>query len=427
MQAEPKATPSDGAKRRAMILSVGGSAAPVVVSLNTQRPEYVCFFVSQESKASLTDGILSKLDYRPVHYDWIETASAEDLVACYLSLARGLPPIAGKWNLPLKDFVADYTGGTKTMSVALALATVQAVGQYTYIGGVERTKEGLGVVVDGKERMLHQANPWDALAISSRRRASLLFARGRFEAAAEQYDEVTDRVSPGEQGLYQALASLARGYAEWDRFAHRRAQDLLFRSLRTLEPFSMGLGDRAWSDLVATLRRHAEWLPQMGHSDKSHLRVADLIANAKRRGDLEARYDDAVARLYSALEMAARIRLHVGHGIRTSSASKDQIPASLREEFCRLYTAAREDGTPCLKLPHYAAFRLLGELRDDLASRYFAREKAIKSLLDQRNGSILAHGDRPVGENVYGEFLPLVCEVAGITEAELPRFPLLPP
>jgi len=75
---------------------------------------------------------------------------------------RKINGLASNW-CPVPIFVADFTGGTKTMSVALALATVQAVGRYTYVGGTERTKDGPGMVVDGKERMLHQANPWDAL------------------------------------------------------------------------------------------------------------------------------------------------------------------------------------------------------------------------------------------------------------------------
>lgn len=210
-------------KPGAMILSVGGSPGPILASLNFQQPEFVCFFVSSESRAALDTQIIPGLAYRPRHFDWIETPSAEDLLACYRVLTQELPRLADKWKVPLAEFVADYTGGTKTMSVALALATVQAVGRYTYVGGFERTKDGLGVVVDGKERMLHQINPWDAMAVTARQRASLLFSRGRYEAAAEEFGAVADRVSPAEKGIYQGLAALARGYAEWDRFIHPRA------------------------------------------------------------------------------------------------------------------------------------------------------------------------------------------------------------
>jgi CRISPR-associated protein (TIGR02710 family) len=411
---------------KAMIISVGGSPAPVVASLNAQRPARVCFFVSAESRASLEAEILPALAYHPAVHDWITIPSAEDLLECYGVLARELPRLAEKWGVPLGEFVADYTGGTKTMSVALALATVQVIGRYSYVGGTERTKAGLGIVVDGKERMLHQANPWDALAVSARQRAALLFARGRYEAAAEEFEAVAPRVSPAEQSFYRALGSLARGYAEWDRFAHEKAQGLLYRSLQVLEPFAAGSGSRQWMEFVALVRGHAEQLRRMAGEDGGQLRVADLIANARRRGDLEARYDDAVARLYSALEMAARVRLEQVHRIRTSEVHRDQVPESLREEFCKRYEITDGERKGCLKLPHYAAFRLLVALQDELGLRYMAREKEVGDLLAKRNLSILAHGDHPVREEIYQRFSGVVREVAAVQEEELPKFPDLP-
>jgi CRISPR-associated protein (TIGR02710 family) len=418
---------SEAASRpKAMILCVGGSPSPIVVSLNRLQPEHACFFMSADSQGAIESAILPELSYRPRHHDWIQTPSAEDLLACYGTLQRELPRLAEKWRVPLAEWVADYTGGTKTMSVALGLATIQTVGRYSYVGGSERTKEGLGAVVNGKERLLQLTNPWDALAVAARQRASLLFSRGRYEAAAEEYDGVADKVSPSEQSVFQALANLARGYAAWDRFAHGPARDLLFRSLRVLEPFAQGKGETPWSKFVSAVRRDAEFLDRLGVSDGIWRKVADLIANARRRGDLESRYDDAVARLYSALEMAGRIALETRHGVRPSRVLPEQVPPSLREEFRRRYETRDRDGAPYLKLPHFAAFRLLGELGDDLGQRYFAREEEIRKLLDQRNASILAHGDRPVGEGVFRKLLPTVCEVAGITEADLPDFPDLP-
>jgi CRISPR-associated protein (TIGR02710 family) len=411
---------------KAMVLSVGGTAAPIVTSLNQQQPPYVCFFVSAESRRTLEAEVLPALSYPTIHHDWIETPSAENLVACCRVLLRELPRIAEHWQIPLTEFVADYTAGTKTMSVALGMATLHAVRQYTYVGGASRTKEGLGTVIDGSERMRYLANPWDALAVEARRRASLLFAKGRYEAAAEEYELASDRVSAGERGVWQGFSTLARGYAEWDRFAHGRAQELLQQSLKVLEPWVVGSGDPAWARVAEAVRRHADLLVQMRREEGGILRVADLVANARRRGDLEARYDDAVARLYSALEMAGRLRLTSAYDIHPSHAVPGKIPASLREEFCRKYEAKDKKGQVHLKLPHYAVFRLLAEFGDDLANRYFSREEEIRGLLEQRNGSILGHGDRPVSKTVYQRLLPVVCEVAALQESDLAQFPELP-
>jgi hypothetical protein len=102
------------------------------------------------------------------------------------------------------------------------------------------------------------------------------------------------------------------------------------------------------------------------------------------------------------------------------------VPVSLREEYRRQYESKTDDGAVVLKLPHYAVYRLLAELKDDLATRYFAREHDTKAVLDQRNLSILAHGDRAVGEKVYQRLLPLVCHIVDVSVDDLPRFPVLP-
>ncbi len=101
---------------------------------------------------------------------------------------------------------------------------------------------------------------------------------------------------------------------------------------------------------------------------------------------------------------------------------RSRSPESLREEYAQRYEAVREDGTPYLKLPHYAVYRLLFEWKDELAKRYFCREKNVKAVLWPAQSSILAHGDNPVGEKAYRELLPLVREIVGIAEEDFRSF-----
>lgn len=138
---------------KAILISVGGSPKPVVVSLNQQRPEYICFFVSEATKDSTEKEILPNLDFQPRHWDWIITPNAEGLSECYREITDRLPSILQKWGINNDELVVDYTGGTKTMSVAITLATVEVSTGYAYVGGVERSKDGVGVVLNGKEKM----------------------------------------------------------------------------------------------------------------------------------------------------------------------------------------------------------------------------------------------------------------------------------
>ena len=171
--------------KKAMIVSVGGTSAPIIFSLNRSKPEYICFFISKQTKKMLEEEIIPNLNFKPRHYDWILTPNAESLSDCYSELVKQLPSLLEKWEVDPKDVCVDYTGGTKTMSVALALATIEDSCCYSYVGGDERSKGGVGVVVDGKERMWFLENPWDEIAQKERKEISILFNKARYASAAE--------------------------------------------------------------------------------------------------------------------------------------------------------------------------------------------------------------------------------------------------
>lgn len=58
--------------------------------------------------------------------------------------------------------------------------------------------------------------------------------------------------------------------------------------------------------------------------------MVDLLANAKRRKD-EGRIDDAVARLYRAIEVVAQVALKDRHGFKSSEkVPLDRVPEALR-------------------------------------------------------------------------------------------------
>ena len=149
---------------KAVLISVGGSPQPIILSLNRQMPEYVCFFVSEYTKDSTEKDILPNLDFKPRHWDWIITPSPEGLSECYKEITDRLPSILQKWGVDSDELVVDYTGGTKTMSVAITLATIEGSSVYSYVGGMERSNGGVGVVVDGKEKMWFFENLWNEIA-----------------------------------------------------------------------------------------------------------------------------------------------------------------------------------------------------------------------------------------------------------------------
>jgi len=412
-------------RTKAILVSLGGTPAPIIFSLNHQRPDYICFFVSEETRDSIDKDILPRLDFAYRNYDWITTQSAERLSDCYHVLATKLPEILKKWKVDPKNLVVDYTGGTKTMSVALALATIDNSSLYTYIGGAERTKEGLGIVINGKEKMWYTDNPWDEMAVVERREACLLFNRARYLAAAEIFSKTSERVSQVHRPFFEAMKELAEGYDLWDRFKHKEARKRLYQSRKIIETFAAASDKAEMLCLANALKDNLSFLEELKNdrAQKGLLLCYDLLANAKRRAELEDKFDDAIARIYRAIEALAQFRLEFKYGIKTSDVRTAQIPESLREEYERRYF---DEKTSKIKLPLFASYNLLEKLGDELGKSFFTHyENKLRAILDQRNRSILAHGFDAMKQDTFKKMYSVMLEFAGIEERQIPAFPVL--
>ncbi len=415
-------------KPLAMLVTVGGATAPAIHTLNQQQPRFICFFVSETSRDSINSTILPALIYRPDHYDWIKTPAHQDLLACYSALAGELPRILEKWGVPAEDLGVEYTAGTKPMSVAAVLATIDNSSKYFYVGTVDplgRDRGGVGVVLDGKEFTWFQSNPWEELAVVARREIALLFNYGRFADAQERTLQLAKVAPPDMRKVYGALAELIEGYALWDRFDYKLAQQKLYRAQSVLQPYLAGREDplRATLDVVA---EQAELLSKLNGKgeEAERLDVLDMLANAARRADVAKRYDDAVARLYSVLEGLARNRLRRVYDIKTGSVQPEQIPEPMRQSYVHLYSDSTGSGTG-LRLGLDAAYGLLVELDDELGRKYIARKNDLSQVLYARNQSRLAHGTEPVRPETYERMRSIVMEFANANETDLPRFPAM--
>ena len=405
-----------------MIVSLGGTPGPILFSLNKIKPEYICFFVSKETKKILDNEIRPNLRFNPIHYDWIVTPNAESLSESYSQLTEKLPDLLEKWEVDPREVCVDYTGGTKTMSVALALATIEQSCCYSYVGGDERSKDGVGVVVNGRERMWFLNNPWDEIAFKERKEVSILFNKARYTSAVEVLDKCITMVSREYKPFFSALKEMVIGYDLWDRFQHSEARTHLYKSREVLTALSSEKQDL--KPIVNNLEQNILFLETTLSGGKPSIHYFhDLLANAKRRAELENKFDDGVARLYRAIEVLAQVALSKRYGIDTANVKESSIPESLRGEYLHKYRAGQ--GTK-IRIPLSPAYRLLKELGSELGESFFKRyEKEIRPILDIRNSSILAHGFRPVVKETFCKLLDTIMQFSKTKEDDLPRFPFL--
>lgn len=406
-------------KTKAILISVGGSPQPIIKSLNEQKPEYICFFASEATKDSAEKDVLPNLNFKPRHWDWIVTPNPEGLSECYKEIVSKLPDILKKWNVKESELAVDYTGGTKTMSVAVTLATIEHISAYSYVGGVERSKDGVGIVVNGKEKMLFHDNPWNEIALLDQKKACILFNKARYASALEVFALIETKVSESQKPLFKALKNMSEGYNLWDRFKHNDARDKLYSCKDMLTAYATN--SKKMEGLISGLRQNIHFLDRVKENDG--LLAHDLISNARRRAEVECKYDDAVARLYRSMESIAQFKLKSAYGIDTSDVNEQLLPEGIKNEYCVKY---RDNKDKKIKIGLYASYELLKTLGEPLGKGFFEfYDKEIRGLLDIRNSSILAHGFRPVGLDTYEKLLLVILNFSGIKKEDLPEFPVL--
>jgi CRISPR-associated protein (TIGR02710 family) len=266
-------------------------------------------------------------------------------------------------------------------------------------------------------------NPWKALAQEERKRVQLYFATARYDTTLRELQRLLSHVEAEEREFLRAMALVVEGYRDWDNFEHRAARNKLGPALNFLKPYARGAREPALGQFVLEVQENLDFLNRLTSPEgRDAAYMLELIANADRRADIEGKYEDAVARLYSCLERGAKFRLRQQFGTSTDDIVPEQLPESLRAEFEQRYIDAHDRQ---IKLPLFASYRLLDALGDELGRRFMVRQEEIRKSLSLRNLSPLGHGENPVGREGYRRFRALIIELLRVDERALPRFPEL--
>jgi len=343
-------------------------AKSILKVIEHENPNKVVFFSTEE--ADKTIEIVKELfkeKYRCELNLEIHHVDQNDFNACFSKMME----VASTYQ----DWIitVNYTPGKKPMSAALA-----AVGAFlnASIIYVSVKREG-GDVKEGTEVVL-VSKPYKFRDMLTLRKVSELFNSSLFNSALIEAQELVDYPKK------DILLDIIEGYLLWDSFNHERAYDIFSKytskDVDFIEKFGVNKG------FLGRLVR-SQGL------DRMRLLLVDLISNAERRIET-ARYDDAVARLYRAVELIAQIALtEFGCG----------EPIKLEGELAEKYKEYEDDGK--FKLGLAKKMELLKDLEWDKADDIYLENEKMKDLLRRRNESILAHGFGPVGKWVAENLL----------------------
>ncbi|MFN4073971.1 MAG: TIGR02710 family CRISPR-associated CARF protein [Thermus sp.] len=396
---------------KVLILTVGTTRAPLEESLTQHAPEGVIFLASQQTHPVAAELVR---DYGgSLRHHTLLLEDAESLLEAYQVALKALRK-ALEWEA--SAIVADLTGGTKPMAAGLTLALTGRGVVFSYVGGERRDKE-TGRVLPGSERLRLLEDPSSRLGLREWQGFVRAWNGLNLGMAVAELEALLQKpLSPSEERFYRALRGVTQGLMEWDRFRHAEALRLLQEhlpvALAVAEAWGHGAKVRVLRGLEEALGDLQAIVREGGKPTFPLLR--DLLANAERRAAL-GRYDDALARLYRALELAAEADIHerLGFVLKDPKTWPEGFPEFLRERILK--------PRGLMELLE-AAFELdlaFGE-KGTLAQRLFGEKNRLQALLARRHLSILAHGTQPVGEEDYRRLMDFLLRLD-------PRLTPLPP
>jgi CRISPR-associated protein (TIGR02710 family) len=218
------------------------------------------------------------------------------------------------------------------------------------------------------------------------------------------------------------LKLLAEAFDAWDRFDHQRAVTRFQELSKYDNDLRAVLGQSKADQLRSYSHAQTAYLRKLGERHSPRMEhVVDLLANAQRR-KTEGRIDDAVARLYRAIESLAQVALAERHQItNTKQVALDRVPEPLRGQW----VSRANEGTIFLGLQD--AYALLDAVGDAVGAKFkeLQLHDTQRSPLTARNQSILAHGFERVSDQVFAQLWNAVLQLAGTDESSLPVFPTL--
>jgi CRISPR-associated protein (TIGR02710 family) len=395
-----------------LFVTVGGSHQPIATAIRSLEPNRVIFICSNGSKGSQTQvldsgkpcevrrgsEVIERLPNIPTQLglgdrfnptqDVVLLQNPDDLSESYQAISAKIRSV--RKDDPATMLWADYTGGTKTMSLAMGLAALDyGITLYLTTGA---TRPNL-IRIEGGEATGRAST---ASVTVERQRQQVLpkfLQQFNYSAAIAELQYLLSHVSLSneEQRRVRRLQALSKGLDAWDRFDHNAAWMLLKPYMSEFQNLGLFL-KRVLASRAAMDEKFKPIESTMGHGYEV---VEDLLLNAERRS-VRGRYDDAVGRLYRALELLVQVRLKLTYGLRTEDIDRSLLPEKVAERYAKI------DGK--LQMPLQRSYKLLTEIENDpLGNLYEGRAGALQNILKIRNKAIYAHGFEPISADEFAE------------------------
>jgi len=406
-----------------MTVGVGGTIkSGILRSIEAQNPDRVVLLFTRESREKHGDELIQEIKQRGIDIaEWVfstDESEADQLLFEYLRIIKN-----ERKNGRVR---VDITFGTKTMTSALYSAGL--VSGLEVASYVEGRRDSDGRVIPGSERLLVIPYELSRIAMSCKRLVELY--NSHYYGSALQIAEQIAKATSGSDTLKiktETLYRVCRLAYLWDKFDFEQA----FETVKTLSQYKapanvigelFGLPAEMVQEKLKDLAGYLNALAKGGSGAQMNPDLVwELVRNADRRAS-NSLWDDAVARLYRAVEYIGQLRLHEiglfdGEKALPPKDNSISLPPDLRKALGEKRPLGLKD-----------LYRYLSCLGDEFGNRLIENgelKSEIGNIISKRNKSILAHGFKPVGRDAYEKMRELVLELVSAAGIEEPRFDIL--
>ncbi len=425
-----------------LVVSVGTSYEPIVLSIALLKPSKLLFLYT-EASANTLDKVIDYSGLKASEYEKSRVNETNPI-----DIYREIKNIYLKWKRPSRMHI-DFTGGTKAMSAACALAGAVINLQMIYISSED-------YLVDfrkpnpGSEKLIYIENPLVVFGDLELDKAIELFKEYNFSGAMEKLSFIKENSpEPDLRQQMNFIYLLAGAYKEWDSLEFETAHQYLNKLCYELKR------DKVMHSEFLLMNRFEDFCRQKNELEQL-TRIREMIQEKKKHEILvtkevvfplmftmqmnaltresQKKLDMATLLFYRLLEMIEQRRLSK-YNLFVSDMQYDNMKPNLRNcpELKEMPSAARVDWlkkrVDSIKVGLFRhcrtgflpdpvslleGFILLEALRDPLMSSLngggITLLKRIRSMVFLRNNSIFAHGLGPVADDDYRKFKNFVTE-----------------
>ena len=398
-------------KYEGLILPLGYSPEPLILSILAIQPEQVGLLYTQETEKLLsriqdeTELTLDQLYKRK-----IDGSSTVDVYKVIMELYE-------EWERPT-NIAVDITGGKKSMVGGAAMAGAALGADIYYVDNTKFTQ--LGKPEPGSEYLSLLDNPYTVFGDLEVEKARDLYNRHDYTGAQRIFNQLEKEVGdPNQAVVYQAYGLLCANYELWDNLDFEEALKTITELLTILGRYSSLVGLTDLSIFQSTLLKQQaalQALEVIAANEKLALNIpkgfhfAFMLYHSALRRENQGKLDMACLLLYRLLEWIEQHRLEE-YGINSSQPDYSTNSRIDQDDLLEKYKTKRKDLYKKDKrniesLPSPIAlidgFLILDVLGDKIVEGL--NWHALRGQVEMRNKNIFAHGINQISPGNYGKF-----------------------